>query len=79
MIRYLKRGKDMQVRSEDDVKVRSTVEGIIKDIEVRGDVAVREYSRKFDYWDSDDFRWHQFCRGFFLRSFWVIGHFKWPS
>ena len=48
MIRYHKRGKDVQVRSEDDAKVRQTVEGIVRDIEARGDEAVREYSRKFD-------------------------------
>ncbi len=59
MIRYLKRGKDVQVRAEDDFKVRSTVEGIIKDIEARGDVAVRDYSRKFDNWDPSDFRLSQ--------------------
>ena len=59
MIRYLKRGKAMQVRAEDDAKVRATVEGIIKDIELRGDEAVREYSRKFDQWDPADFRLSQ--------------------
>ena len=46
MIRYLKRGKDVQIRADDDAKVRTTVEGIIKDVEARGDAAVREYSRK---------------------------------
>jgi sulfopropanediol 3-dehydrogenase len=59
MIRYLKRGKDIQVRSEDDAKVRHTVEGIIRDIETRGDEAVRDYSRKFDNWDPADFRMSQ--------------------
>ena len=59
MIRYLKRGKDFQVRSEDDAKVRQTVEGIVRDIEARGDEAVREYSRKFDNWDPADFRMSQ--------------------
>ena len=59
MIRYLKRGKDVQVRSEDDAKVRQTVEGIVRDIEARGDEAVREYSRKFDNWDPADFRMSQ--------------------
>ncbi len=59
MIRYLKRGKDVQVRSEDDAKVRQTVEGIIRDIEARGDEAVRDYSRKFDNWDPADFRLSQ--------------------
>lgn len=56
MIRYLKRGKDIKVRSEDDAKVRATVESIIKDIEERGDAAVHEYSKKFDNWDPADFR-----------------------
>jgi sulfopropanediol 3-dehydrogenase len=56
MIRYLKRGKDAQVRADDDAKVRSTVETIIQDIERRGDAAVRDYSRQFDQWDPADFR-----------------------
>ncbi len=56
MIRYLKRGKDAQVRADDDAKVRQTVEGILKDIETRGNDAVREYSQKFDQWDPADFR-----------------------
>ena len=55
MIRYLKRGKDAQVRADDDTKVRQKVEGILKDIEARGDEAVREYSRKFDSWDPASF------------------------
>lgn len=59
MIRYLKRGKDVQVRAEDDAKVRATVEGIIKAVEQRGDDAVREYSRQFDQWDPADFRLSQ--------------------
>lgn len=56
MIRYLKRGKDIQVRAEDNAKVRATVESIIADVESRGDAAVRDYSRKFDNWDPADFR-----------------------
>lgn len=59
MIRYLKRGRDVQARADDDVKVRATVEGIIRDIEQRGDDAVREYSRKFDSWEPADFRLSQ--------------------
>jgi sulfopropanediol 3-dehydrogenase len=55
MIRYLKRGKDAQGRADDDAQVRATVEGILKDIEQRGDAAVREYSRKFDGWDPASF------------------------
>jgi len=56
MIRFLKRGKDVQVRADDDAKVRATVEAIIKDIQARGDAAVRDYSRQFDQWDPADFR-----------------------
>lgn len=56
MIRYLKRGKDVQQRTDDDAKVRATVEGIIQAVEERGDAAVRDYSRQFDNWDPADFR-----------------------
>lgn len=56
MIRFLKRGKDVQVRADDDAKVRATVGAIIKDIEARGDTAVRDYSRRFDQWEPADFR-----------------------
>jgi sulfopropanediol 3-dehydrogenase len=59
MIRYLKRGKDAQSQADDDSKVRATVEGILKNIEARGDEAVREYSKKFDNWDPTDFRLSQ--------------------
>jgi sulfopropanediol 3-dehydrogenase len=59
MIRYLKQGKDAQSKSDADVKVRATVEGILKDIEARGDAAVREYSQKFDNWNPADFRLSQ--------------------
>ena len=56
MIRYLKRGKDAKLRAHDDAKVRATVEGIIADVQARGDAAVRDCSRKFDDWDPADFR-----------------------
>ena len=59
MIRYLKRGKDPHSQADDDSKVRVTVEGILKNIESRGDDAVREYSKKFDNWDPADFRLSQ--------------------
>jgi sulfopropanediol 3-dehydrogenase len=55
VIRHLKRGKDKQGRADDDAQVRATVEGILKDIEQRGDEAVREYSRRFDRWDPARF------------------------
>lgn len=59
MIRYLKRGKDAQTRAADDAKVRSTVEGILKDVEARGDDAVRACSKQFDNWEPQDFRLSQ--------------------
>ena len=59
MIKYLKRGKAANIRAEDDAKVRATVEGILKDIEARGDDAVRAYSKQFDKWEPQDFRLSQ--------------------
>ena len=56
MITYLKRGKAASIRAEDNAKVRSTVEGILKDIEARGDDAVRACSKQFDNWEPQDFR-----------------------
>ncbi|MGP3769709.1 histidinol dehydrogenase [Streptomyces sp. SDT5-1] len=37
-------------------QVRETVSGVIADIRERGDVAVREYSSKFDNWSPESFR-----------------------
>jgi sulfopropanediol 3-dehydrogenase len=56
MTKYLKRGRDAAQRAEDNAKVRTTVEGILNDIEARGDQAVRELSVKFDGWDREDYR-----------------------
>ena len=56
MARHLKRGRDAEARAEDDAKVRATVEGILADIEARGDAAVRDLSIRFDKWDRTDFR-----------------------
>lgn len=56
MAKHLKRGRDAAQRAEDDSKVRATVEGILADIEKRGDAAVRELSVKFDKWDRKDYR-----------------------
>jgi len=56
MPEYLKRGKPQDERAADDAKVRATVEGILADIEDRGDVAVRELSEKFDNYSPPAFR-----------------------
>jgi sulfopropanediol 3-dehydrogenase len=56
LITNIKRGKPQAERAEDDAKVRSTVEGILADIETRGDTAVRELSEKFDNYAPENFR-----------------------
>jgi sulfopropanediol 3-dehydrogenase len=56
MAKILKRGRDAAQRADDAAKVRATVEGILADIEKRGDAAIRELSIKFDQWDRRDFR-----------------------
>ena len=56
MAEYLKRGKPAAERAEDDAKVRGIVEGILSDIETRGDAAVRELSAKFDGYEPAAFK-----------------------
>lgn len=56
MAEYLKRGKPANERAEDDAKVRGVVEGILGDIEARGDAAVRDLSAKFDGYSPEAFR-----------------------
>ena len=55
-IRYIKEGKSALERSEDDAKVRQIVEVTLKDIETRGDAAVRELAEKFDDYSPDSYR-----------------------
>ena len=56
MPRYLKRRVDASAVKTADAEVRKTVETILADIEARGEMAVRELSRKFDNWDPPSFR-----------------------
>lgn len=56
MIRRLKTARGAAERAEANSKVRATVEGILADLETRGDQAVRELSRKFDGWEAESFR-----------------------
>jgi sulfopropanediol 3-dehydrogenase len=58
-VRYLKRGRNAVEVAEADAKVRATVEGILSDIEKRGDPAVKELSAKFDQWEPSEFRLSQ--------------------
>lgn len=55
-IHHLKSGKPEAARAEDDAKVRATVEGILKDIETRGDAALQDLSQKFDGFARPSFR-----------------------
>ena len=55
-IRYLKESKSQSERREDDAKVKSIVEDTIRDIEVRGDAAIRELSEKFDNYSPASFK-----------------------
>ena len=55
-IEHLKRSKPETERAEDDAKVRATVEATLKDIETRGDAAVRDLSEKFDGYTPKAFR-----------------------
>jgi sulfopropanediol 3-dehydrogenase len=56
MAEWLKRGATTEAKADSDRKVRDTVEGILADIDTRGDAAVRELSIKFDGWDREDYR-----------------------
>ncbi len=56
MSRWLKRGLDPDRAKIADIKVREVVENIITQIENRGDAAVREFSRRFDDWEPQQFR-----------------------
>lgn len=55
MIEYIKNSKSLQARAEDAARIRETVEELIRDVETRGDAAVRDLSIKFDSCDRDDF------------------------
>ena len=54
-IEYLKTGKPETERADDDAKVRGIVESTLKDIETRGDAAIRELSAKFDKYEPQSF------------------------
>ena len=56
MATYIKKGIEAGEIAQADAKVRATVEGILSDIETRGDHAIRDLSIKFDNWDPQTFR-----------------------
>ena len=55
-IRHLKTARSFEARAEDDAKTRAIVEAGLKEIETKGDAAVREMSVKFDKYDRDSYR-----------------------
>ncbi|MDC0334693.1 histidinol dehydrogenase [Amylibacter sp.] len=55
-IEYLKSGKPDAERAEDDAKTKIVVEETLKNIEINGDAAVRELSRKFDNYSPKNFK-----------------------
>ena len=55
MAKWIKEGKSENEIIEADAKVRNTVESILADVSSRGDVAVRELSKKFDDYSLDNF------------------------
>jgi sulfopropanediol 3-dehydrogenase len=56
MAEVLKSGRSASELKDADIRVKETVQKIIRDIEVNGDEAVRKYSEKFDYWSPTLFR-----------------------
>ncbi|WP_420328327.1 histidinol dehydrogenase [Mameliella sp.] len=52
----IKTSKPEADRAEDDTKVRGIVEAGLKDIDTRGDAAVRDMSQKFDNYAPESFR-----------------------
>ena len=56
MAKYLKEGISVEEAQTQDAKVRGIVEGILGDIESKGDAAIRDYSQQFDSWSPESFR-----------------------
>ncbi|GGH79865.1 sulfopropanediol 3-dehydrogenase [Pullulanibacillus pueri] len=55
-MKVIKPGKSKEDVSKKDFEVSQIVADAIKDIETRGDTAVREFSEKFDKWSPKSFR-----------------------
>lgn len=55
-VKYLKRGMSDVSRQAEDQGVKAMVESALKEIEARGDAAIREYSEKFDKYSPPSFR-----------------------
>ncbi|MGL3148995.1 histidinol dehydrogenase [Microbacterium sp. A82] len=55
MPKNLKTGEGKTSEQSGSAAVRETVEEVLAEVRERGDVAVREYSERFDKWSPDDF------------------------
>ncbi len=55
-VRFIKEGIDVSTKLEIDARVQETVAKTIRDVEGRGDEAVRELSQKFDGYAPESFR-----------------------
>ena len=55
-MKMIKQGINPETVQQADEKVRATVEGILGEVQRRGDAAVREFSEKFDHWSPPSFR-----------------------
>jgi sulfopropanediol 3-dehydrogenase len=56
MSRQLKQAASTATLQQDRSDVAEVVAGVIEDVRVRGDAAVRHYSEKFDNWSPESFR-----------------------
>jgi len=56
VIKVIKEGISQAAAADMDAKVKATVETTLKEIDARGDSAVRELSEKFDNWSPGSFR-----------------------
>lgn len=56
MAEYLKSGKSLAEKENDDRKTKETVEKVLKQIEIGGDSAIRALSNKFDNYNPTSFR-----------------------
>lgn len=55
-MKVVKPGAPADTLAANDAAVRRTVEGMLADIEARGDPAVRAYSERLDHWSPESFR-----------------------
>jgi len=56
MAKYLKHGKSLTEKENDNQKIKETVERVLKQIEKDGDDAVRDLSKKFDNYNPASFK-----------------------